>query len=67
MTSTFFPPPHFSYLEENLCHCFAPLQKSHVSYLGHVGIQRILNYSGRKLDSIVLTHLENVGIHHIVS
>ncbi len=60
------PPPHFSYLEENLCHCFGPLNKSHISFLSHIGIQRILNYSMRKFDSTILSHFETVGIHHVV-
>lgn len=63
----FHPPSQFLYLEENLSHCFAPLHKHHVSFLAHMGIERILNYSGRKLDALVLGACEAHGIHHIVS
>lgn len=56
------PPPLFTYLDEKLSCCFVPLLKQHLSFLKSIHVQRILNYTGKKIDHLSPEWCEASGI-----
>lgn len=57
-----YPPPNFTYVEENLSRCSIPITLENVTFCNSMGIKRILNYSGKQLDAKVTGYCESKGI-----
>lgn len=55
------PPHNFSYLEDALCRCTAPLSKSNLPFIQSNSITCIINISGEKLDPYIVSHFEQQG------
>lgn len=48
------PPPMFTYLDNKLSCCFGPLSRGSLSFLKTIGVDKIVNLSGKKLDLALL-------------
>ena len=57
------PPPSFTHIEEKLSCCVVPFSKHNAFYCSAIGIQRILNYSGKPLDTPVHNYCTEKGIY----
>jgi hypothetical protein len=55
------PPHNFSYLEDALCRCTAPLSKSNLPFIQSNLINYVINMSGQKLDPYIVSHFEQQG------
>jgi hypothetical protein len=56
------PPPLFTYLDSKLSVCFGPLTKANISFFKSIGMEKIINFSGKKLDSSVSDLCSSVSL-----
>ena len=56
------PPHNFSYVEENICRCSAPLSRNNISFIQSILIGCIVNVSGRKLDPVLAAYCDEQEI-----
>lgn len=56
------PPPNFSYLEDTLCRCTVPISRNSISFLHSISVGCIVNVSGKKMDSAVVSYCEEQGV-----
>lgn len=52
------PPLNFSYIDNNLSHCFGPLIPANLFFFKSIGIERILNFSGKSFDKSLKESLD---------
>lgn len=57
------PPPMFTYLDNRLSCCFGPLSKANISFLRTVSIEKLYNFSGKKLDSALGEYCASVNLN----
>ena len=56
------PPIGFTYLEDRLIRCTSPFTKYNAQFCLSKKVERVLNYSGKALDSEVLALFQANGI-----
>lgn len=56
------PPPMFTYLDDRFSCGFAPLSKANIFFFKSAGIEKIMNYSGKKLESVVSEYCSTLSI-----
>lgn len=56
------PPANFSYLEDFICRCSAPISRNSISFISSIAVGSIINISGKKLDPYLVTFCEEQGI-----
>lgn len=56
------PPPNFAYVEESICRCTLPVQRNAIGFLDSIGVDCIVNVSGKKLDPAFINHCEENGV-----
>jgi hypothetical protein len=56
------PPLNFCYIEDTLCRCSMPISRNCISFLHSISVGCIINVSGKKFDSGLMSYCEEQGI-----
>lgn len=59
------PPSNFSYIEESICRCSLPLTRQSIPFLQSTNISYVVNLSGKKFDSSIVSFFEDRGVETV--